>query len=633
MKIHHFLRRPLFLGKRYCSTSSFAQTVQQRITSENKLVAGGSTLEERRIPCYLLRGKNIFTLTRLQQVAPGADDKYYTHMMSDDSVLLGDAHDFFRQSGTLLGIENMTTDDPVLAPFGLLQEFDDKYTESTENFDYGAGLSCWTDGTICARLNTHWYLLQEGAVLPEGIAIVKDREDGHRSLTNLSSMKKSKFIEKMSEFEKENWKCVFKIHNIPAKCAKALSDGLKSEMNKFADYCSVGSDKLTVAFDAYFKNEYKHYEKMPAAATGGHFSQISDEIHFSYDSQIYALSVTLLQLAQASDQRLLDAVFAANPSFFDEKFKESFFRNIQKIPEISARKQTSVTEGRKKPIGDHTIHKTQKSDYHVWLRGRVFLYSPQYVIADLIAKKVCDLKSFNVNVPLNLVNHFRENFEYCQNYPLPIVVNKEWLLLTLGFRGLEKQFEYFYDIEEITDAPIMYQRMTKSCKQLEMLYDKFLSITSDMIDLEAQKTPNKEGLTKLDAPLRLYDGTMITSQQMDTITALMGGDLSCDEKKAAVGAIREGFYLNQLCNFIFSMRDDGLDDGYQIKCDKIFSQDDIDKVRQGVTDGLETAFMKLGEVEHYSLSEICRKLVATLQESVSTHHARYNNLPFGAELY
>ena len=88
------------------------------------------------------------------------------------------------------------------------------------------------------------------------------------------------------------------------------------------------------------------------------------------------------------------------------------------------------------------------------------------------------------------------------------------------------------------------------------------------------------------ALLQILDATNVElihalfAKRMETISSM-----NCKQQNGSVAiTIREAFYLNQLCDFIFEMRYRGLDDGYKIKIDAIFSL-----LTDGIDSGLITA--------------------------------------------
>ena len=605
--------------RRYCSTSSLSTIVKTRIESEKRLVVGGTTgssSDERRIPFRLLRCRNCeFGKNTMCDFVPAEE----LDLANDDkSVLLADAYHFFESMHDTLGLpENTITDDTEFEPFGLLKGYDDKYDKSSMDHEYGAGLSCWSNGTISARRNVNWYLLPEGGVLPEDLALVQDQEDNHRLLTNLVKMKKKDFISKIKQFETQNWKCIFKIHNISNPCANFLSRNIKKQKLPQLMTHGVGSKKLAKVFDAYFNSS----KTMPAAGVYSHFSEISQNINLSGNAPLFSIALTMLQIVETGNVDLINALFAANTHLFDDEFKTDFLE-IAEIRETKTKVMRDSIARR-----DCTTHKISKEHCHTsdcdhYDRYEIYCVFVPGVqqVAQLIADKMSGLKSFDIYVPLDLVDKFNENLKDCENYPLPIMLNKEWLLLTLGFRGLEKELLYLYNDDEIADEPGAYDDKIREGDKLEILYDKFLDISRDMI--VDSITIDGKTIEAIGKGLQLRNGVIVDAQRMEAIVSLM----SSEQHNIAV-AVREAFYLNQLCDFIFGMRDGGLDDGYKIKIDAIFSQDDIQVLKGGINSGLITVHKILQEIEISDLNDDCAKLVVALERSLGLHHLKHNKIP------
>ena len=205
-----------------------------------------------------------------------------------------------------------------------------------------------------------------------------------------------------------------------------------------------------------------------------------------------------------------------------------------------------------------------------------------------IAKKVPNAKSIDLKLPGEFASMALEKFKNCQNYRLPIILNKKWLLYTLGFRGLESDFEFFFDAfyanEQEKDFAPVDTRMVKRCMQLDKLYDKFMNISGDLVDVSKLcdvswvEDLSHRFTTKVNAPLVLY-GIKKNNEQIDKykleeiLTFIMNDssrDLSFEEKEDIGDTLEHAFYLCSICNVLFSMKDNGEDDMCQIDFDALF---------------------------------------------------------------
>ena len=324
------------------------------------------------------------------------------------------------------------------------------------------------------------------------------------------------------------------------------------------------------------------------------------------------LSAALLELVQNESFSSLSGMFTSNEGSVDPDLQNQLFAKIREISD-----------------GDNSSG----------LRGEK---QQQRRVAEFIESKICDLKSIEIKVPPEFARQVLDKFKYCNHYRLPILLNKQWLMYTLGFRGLEKHLQlrhrHFYgDYDREDNGRTIDSLILNNWRMLDDLYSKFMNISSDLLDVS--NFGNADRVWELRNRICNVAGELLgmynnhnkkvsgRGMKMILDQMMQCDDLSFQAREDIDDIVREAFYLNNICNVIFSMGNNGEDDFCKINFNALFTQNDVKQLKRGVAQALQESYQDLYylQMEGHTLRNDCVEIIQTLYCRLECHLVMFSN--------
>lgn len=348
-----------------------------------------------------------------------------------------------------------------LGPYGVPQKKHKKLSGLTRHVgEYGTGLSVWTDDYISARLGVDWYGLDAGSEIPDKIGIVSDGIEHERLITNVDSMTKEEFLEKMKQFGlSSDWYFIVRVNVVPPEAAKcfeiALSDaGLARFVTWQAASDKINISELIFAGEASSSDYNLQSIQISQAVGSSRKVYCANSTRCTLTSITAAVSIAHTLIAvDAYDSNLADRIIELNKDLLGMNFKEIF----QKFRENT--RKTGGTRNRlfgtsARDVCPRPVESAQKvAEWVVNRNGKEV-----NCIIDCIQAYIKSVTNFEFKLPCQVpyyfVSQLEQNIERGEMVKktelvnkIPSILNREWMGLRQAFYCFECRVNYQWFIE------------------------------------------------------------------------------------------------------------------------------------------------------------------------------------------